>query len=211
MIMAKKIVCMDSDYEVVVQLVAEWRRTNLYPQLGINDSQLQILKGNTATRMYLQTSLTDVNVVFFTASGHGLLDEFQGNDGDSALEVGEYDSKEVRNKIIHLLSCNTAFELGADTVNNGCFAFIGYDIPFTFHRDYLHEFMQPDKVLAIAIAGGATIENAHKEAMDEYERMISKLQRKNVPISILTDMMVNQNHFCSPVKDNRWGNPNASL
>lgn len=209
--MAKSFVCMDSDYDSAAQHVAEWRRVNVYPSLQTNGNSVTILKGNTATRIYLEQALKKENVVFFTGSGHGLYEEFQGSDGDSALEVGSYSPAEVDKKIIHLLSCNTAFELGSDTIEKGCLAFAGYDLPFTFHLKHMNEFMNPDMVFVIEIVNGNSVSEAHDKVMKEYDRMIGHLQKTNVHMTVIGDMMVNQKHFCSPVKDSRWGNPEASV
>jgi len=59
-------------------------------------------------------------------SGHGDVDVFTGQDEAAILEVGKYDPKEVRGKVIKLLSCQTGVELGPDLVKNGCAAFMGY-------------------------------------------------------------------------------------
>jgi len=58
--------------------------------------------------------------------GHGDTDAFTGQNEVVILEVGKYNPREVSNKVIKLLSCETGVTLGPDLVENGATAFIGY-------------------------------------------------------------------------------------
>lgn len=58
--------------------------------------------------------------------GHGDETSFTGHNEALILEVGRYDPKEVRGKVIKLLSCQTGIALGPDLIKNGCAAFMGY-------------------------------------------------------------------------------------
>lgn len=58
--------------------------------------------------------------------GHGDDDIFTGQNEATLLEVGEYDPREVKDKVIKLLSCRTGVELGPDLVRNGAASFAGY-------------------------------------------------------------------------------------
>jgi len=206
-----KIVCIDSDYDEIVRLVAEWRRANVYPDMQNHGHELEILKDNLAVRSYLQQALLEDNVVFLSGSGHGLFHEFQGNDTSGALEVGNYRAGEVKDKIIHLLSCQTAFKLGVDIVKSGCSAFFGYDFPFTYHKEYLDYFMAPDASLDKAIYEGKPASSAHQTLMEVYDKTIAMLQNQRASLYAITDMMINRDHFCSPAKNKRWGDPNAKV
>lgn len=58
--------------------------------------------------------------------GHGDKDSFTGQNESVIIEVGRYNPREVKGKMIKLLSCQTGVALGPDLVKNGAKAFLGY-------------------------------------------------------------------------------------
>jgi len=58
--------------------------------------------------------------------GHGDVDVFTGQNEAIILEVGKYDPREVKGKVIKLLSCQTGVELGPDLVKNGAASVLAY-------------------------------------------------------------------------------------
>lgn len=58
--------------------------------------------------------------------GHGSADAFTGHNEAIILETGKYDPREVKGKVIKLLSCQTGVELGPDLIRNGAASFAGY-------------------------------------------------------------------------------------
>ena len=58
--------------------------------------------------------------------GHGDKDSFTGQNEAVILEVGRYNPREVKGKMIKLLSCQTGVALGPDLIKNGADAFLGY-------------------------------------------------------------------------------------
>jgi len=68
-------------------------------------------------------------------AGHGDVDTFTGQNEAILLEVGNYDPREVKGKVIKLLSCQTGVELGPDLVKNGCAAFMGYTDDYVWVMD----------------------------------------------------------------------------
>ena len=67
--------------------------------------------------------------------GHGSESSFTGQNEVVILEIGEYDSKEVKGKVIKLLSCQTGVELGPDVVRNGATCFMGYKDDYVWIMD----------------------------------------------------------------------------
>lgn len=64
---------------------------------------------------------------FIIGTGHGELDEYTSQ-GESAIwKAGQYDAREVQNKAIKLLACQTGAILGPDLVQHGARCFMGYD------------------------------------------------------------------------------------
>lgn len=58
--------------------------------------------------------------------GHGDEISFSGHNEVVILEVGKYAPREVKGKVIKLLSCQTGVVLGPDLIKNGAEAFLGY-------------------------------------------------------------------------------------
>ena len=58
--------------------------------------------------------------------GHGDVDVLTGHNEAVILKVGKYNPKEVKGKVIKLLSCQTGVALGPDLIKNGAKAFLGY-------------------------------------------------------------------------------------
>lgn len=67
--------------------------------------------------------------------GHGSEDAFTGQNEAIILEVGRYDPKEIRGKVIKLLSCQTGVELGPDLIRNGAASFQGYSDDYVWVCD----------------------------------------------------------------------------
>jgi len=202
--MSSKILCSDSDYDNECEVVAHYRRDNLYQKL---DDPI-ILRDAVATRRYVSENLLDVNMSFFSASGHGNEEEMIGQDYSPILEIGQYQAHEVSGKIIHFLACSTAFTLGRDLVNKGCKAFFGYDAKFLYVNKYLREFMAPDMAIDLAIAQGKTAADVHEIATKIYKELIND---PTINPTIAGYLQTNLTHLCTPVTSNQWGDVAASI
>ena len=67
--------------------------------------------------------------------GHGDNDSFTGQNESVILEVGKYNPREVKGKVIKLLSCQTGVALGPDLIKNGAKAFLGYKDDYVWVMD----------------------------------------------------------------------------
>jgi len=67
--------------------------------------------------------------------GHGDIDVFTGQNEAIILEVGKYDPREVRGKVIKLLSCQCGVELCPDLVANGAACAAGYTDDYIWVMD----------------------------------------------------------------------------
>lgn len=132
----------------------------------------------------LEHVLHDPSVVILTASGHGTPGTFARSKSEDLLQVGNYDTTAVKDKIIHLFACSTAQSLGRDLVGNGCLAFFGYNAEFNFDR-YEQDpyaagiFIDCDSAIDIALASGATPQDAYHQASIAFTQGFSRL--KNDP------------------------------
>lgn len=86
-----------------------------------------------ARRLPFQLSARQSDIII--GMGHGDADAFCGQNEAIILEIGKYDPKEVRGKVIKLLSCQTGVALGPDLVKNGCACFMGYTDDYVWVMD----------------------------------------------------------------------------
>lgn len=86
-----------------------------------------------ARRLPFQLSAPQSDIII--GMGHGDGDAFTGQNEAVILEVGKYDPKEVKGKVIKLLSCQAGKVLGPDLINNGAVAFMGYTDDYVWVMD----------------------------------------------------------------------------
>lgn len=77
-----------------------------------------------ARRLPFQLSAPQSDIII--GVGHGSQTSFTGQNEALILEVGKYNPREIKGKVIKLLSCQTGVALGPDLVKNGAKAFLGY-------------------------------------------------------------------------------------
>jgi len=200
----------DSNFDEATKRVYDYRSKHVYPRLRNNGFALTLLEGSMASRAYVAKALKQGHIELFTGSGHGQRDKFMGQYYESILEVGSYTPEEVRGKIVHLLACRSAFELGEDVVRNGCKAFFGYDIDFAYHPEYEDIFLDCDSEIDIALAQGNTARQAYQRALKLYDRYIAQFDREGRDYEVAT-LQRNRDHLCAPDRDSRSGDPSARL
>ncbi len=84
-------------------------------------------------RLPFQLSAPQSDIIIGT--GHGSKTSFTGQNESVILEVGKYNSREVRGKVIKLISCQTGVSLGPDLIKNGAQAFLGYEEDYVWVMD----------------------------------------------------------------------------
>jgi len=75
-------------------------------------------------RMLFQLSAPQSDIII--GVGHGDVDVFTGHNEAVILEVGKYNPREARGKVIKLLSCQCGVDLGPDLVQNGALSVAAY-------------------------------------------------------------------------------------
>jgi hypothetical protein len=86
-----------------------------------------------ARRLPFQLSAPQSDIII--GAGHGSKTSFTGQNESVILEVGKYNPREVRGKVIKLLSCQTGVSLGPDLIKNGAQAFLGYKDDYVWVMD----------------------------------------------------------------------------
>lgn len=206
------VVTVDSDRDDETAVCLEHREDEVYPDLSAEGATLRAFSSTTAVRAQVALAVADPGVSFITGSGHGLERQFTGQDGTPILAVGTYAPQEVSNKIVHLLACHTAAELGPDVVRNGCQAFFGYDVAFLLPANPvdLALFLDCDAEIDRALVEGDTADEAYERAYDVYTTAAFSLFRAGKPhlAATLTQL---RDHLCAPSVDAKYGRKNAKL
>ncbi|MFX1325518.1 MAG: hypothetical protein ACFE8N_11205 [Promethearchaeota archaeon] len=213
--MVKKILCIDTDYDDVVRSFLEGRK-EVYRYFETKGFEVIRIQGEEATRKTISEIALDEDVVYITGSGHGTEASFKGHKYRSIfkkrwslLRAKGYLEDEVKNKIIHLLSCSSAKILGIDFVKNGCKAFFGYDKVVQLDPDYNQIYSTCDAEIDYAIADGCTAEEAFDRAVQFYKDAIEVLDERNseyISLSLKRNLECLKGPTISP-----WGSRNATI
>jgi hypothetical protein len=182
------VVDLESAYEPVTEMGCEFRvRKYVYPYLrGKEELSVIALFGEDATRTNFAPACGIRTVDFITGLGHGNVAVFTGHEHEELWRVGNYNSQETRGKIIHLLSCLTAQQLGYDLVDKGALAYFGYREEFVvLSRDpgppditedpIADSFFKCDSEIDRLIADGHQASEVYEGVMELYERQIEEL------------------------------------
>lgn len=234
MLSNKNIVELESNYEPVTKIGYNFRvKKYVYPYFVKKGFNVIPFFDRDAIRAKFAPECMFADTIYISGFGHGNTNVFTGQDHDVIWKVGSYDPQEVKDKIIHLLSCLTAVELGYDLVKNGARAYFGYKYEFIFYNrgtpDPLDDvvadaFFECDSLIDRLIADGLTagqIFDAAKELFakkrDEYMAIdtnvasafiqdLEGLQLYGDPNACLPNIDIQELDLNKPVTGNLEGN-----
>jgi len=151
------------------------------------------LPGNNAVRTKVLESLAKQDSIFFFGVGHGRADLFTGQNLNHIFWV--CNCKELRGRVVYLLSCITGARLGPDMVNEkGATSFLGYKEVFVWvqsaFQDPLNDpygkaFFEPVLEIIYRLADGYTTREAYNASMAKWNYWIdywTKSEDENAPI-----------------------------
>jgi hypothetical protein len=122
-------IAIDPNYEDLTIAAFKYRCQNVYPCLNTDQLTLTSLVSAQADATPVSAEATKPGVTYITGVGHGDNDTFHGYFNHPVFSVTDLDPATVDQRLVHLLSCETATGLGPDMVAAGCRAFFGYLIP----------------------------------------------------------------------------------
>lgn len=191
----------------VVQL-----RMSFYERLGRPDAALVMCTGIRATRT-AALALATPEVGLIVGFGHGAPDEFYGRSGgDPIFRAGDPDASVVSGKIVHLIGCEAATDLGPALVaDHGALAFFGYADRFTYPasgEEAAEAFACISEINA-AIRAGSLASEVHETALAAFDARVNRYQAKDPFTAAIFAGM--RDAFRSPGVDERYGQAAACL
>lgn len=161
---------------------AKWRLAKVHPQFEARGFAVVALTGTDDLRANFVPAAKNALAAYIGGIGHGNYNLYTGHWGDRILEIGRYDSAEVKDKAMHFLSCRTGRDLGPDAVVNGAQAYAGYDENFTFVWDDsttpVNEFLlfiEADATFDLQMAAGATAQQAFDATKQAFDAAIAQV------------------------------------
>jgi hypothetical protein len=152
-----------------------YRKKHVYPYLKAQGLGIFRCQAQGATRDCARSYAIKPGVAFITGVGHGTPSAYLGFQC-YVFTKRVYKKEEVKGKIIHLLSCSTAKELGPDMVAKGCRAFFGYDDIYALRPDkFATLFLDCDTEIDRAIAEGLPAGKVYRRARVLYTRRVCEL------------------------------------
>lgn len=119
----------------VTQYAAKYRKKYVHPVFRARGFCVIVLEGANDVASEFEPRAKSRRVVYLSGIGHGSATTYTGHQNSPLLRACQYDPAIVKNKSIHFLSCQTARQLGPDTVKKGAKSYAGYCENFTFVHD----------------------------------------------------------------------------
>ena len=204
------ILVIDSDFEGATRAGRNYRDQNVYPYLSGRGFKVIRCQGNLAKRVHVFAEVMKPGIVLVSGLGHGDARTFTGQGLDPIFEMGNYTSSEVNGKIIHLLSCKTAIELGSDMVAQGARAFFGYNEDFIFYFRRADVFFECDSEIDKLIANGEQAGNVYHKAIALFEERIDDLVEMGDDAAA-NALLDDRNSLCGPGLHSMYGDPTAKV
>ena len=162
---------------------ANYRLSNVHTVFANRGFAVVSLEGTNDVRANFVAQAQNARTVYLSGIGHGNYTTYTGNAFNPILQVGQYAAAEVKGKGIHFLSCETAGQLGPDTITKGASFYAGYtenfilvwDSPNTPAVDEFKLFAQSDSTFDVMIANGATAQQAYNATVQAFNAAIASV------------------------------------
>ena len=181
-----QILAIDSNPDPATQMIYAYRNQHVYPYLESKGFRIIRCQGASARRDIVASEARRDDIIYITGAGHGDKRTYTGNCEPPIFQVGTYQPEEANGKVVHLLSCETAAELGPDFVKHGCRAYFGYNDNFTFPLIdiFADLFLECASEVDRAFADGLTAEKVYDRVIARYNQGISELKEVYDHVSV---------------------------
>jgi hypothetical protein len=95
--------------------------------------QIVELIGNDANAAKVKETLASLNPIVFSGCGHGNYQSFTVECTEMFMQVGNQNVPLMKERVVHLNSCETGAELGPAIMNAGALAYLGSNESFWFY------------------------------------------------------------------------------
>jgi len=176
--------------------------------------KVDVLYGDNAIRSKAIESIEKNDPIFFFGMGHGSIVYFTGQGFNYVF--WSCDCKELKGRVVFLLSCNTGADLGADIVNKGGLCFIGYKREFVWIQEktqnplndrYGRGFFESALEIVYRLASGDTTGKAFKASIDRWNYWIDYWTRSDDPVAPLVIALMINDRDCQVI----YGDENAKI
>lgn len=164
----------------VTQHAATYRKKHVHPVFKKRGFNVVVLEGTENVAAEFVPRAKNKRVVYISGIGHGNPTTYTGHLNAPLLRACQYDPAVVDRKSLHFLSCQTAQQLGPDTVKKGANSYAGYFENFTFVHDNpstpVNEqdlFWKADSTYDIAMALGKTAKEAGQLTIAAFNSAIA--------------------------------------
>ncbi len=205
-----KILAIDSSYDQITKASYNYRNRHVYPYLEAKGFEIVRCQGKFARRIYVEPEIRRKDIVYVTGVGHGTDTTYMGEYCNPIFDIGNYQSEEIRDKVVHFFACQTAAKLGVDFVNHGCLAYFGYDKDFTVSMHVSDAFFDCDSEIDRAFADGLTAEEVYERVLSHYDQKISDLENGGHDEAAAA-LTYNRDNLCAPSVSPKWGNKKARI
>ncbi len=179
--MQTRAVFCENTTDIVTTPFANYRKRHVHPVFNTVGFKVISLEGTDDVRANFAPLAKNGLTVYLSGIGHGSYAVYTGHMGNRILEVCSYDPAEVADKAIHFLSCQTASQLGPDTIKKGAKSYTGYTENFrlvwddgtTPAVDEFELFAKSDSTFDIMMAKGSTAKQAYDITVQAFNAAIS--------------------------------------
>jgi hypothetical protein len=174
-----------------------------------------LLEGDKACLKNFESYIKN-NPVLVIFNGHGNSTTITGHNSEPIITLGKNEIL-LKDRIVYSISCASASELGAASVNKGTIGFIGYNDDFIFLHDANTEtrplqdalakvFLEHSNVFIISLVKGNSISESYEHAKKQLQKHLSSyLTVENYDQQIVRYLWWNLHNFAF------YGNPEAKL
>jgi hypothetical protein len=188
------------------------RRMSLYPTLQRERVDLHLCTGERATREVVLAALGD-SIGLVAGFGHGDPSEFFGRAGtDPIFRVGGEGADRVAKKIVHLMGCEAAAELGPALVReHGALAFFGYAerIVYPASGEAADAALEAAVKINADLVDGKCALDVHENALNAFDALSVRFQDDD-PLAAAAFRNM-RDAFRSPASGEEFGFEGAAL